>query len=243
MQGRAASTAKAQKMVSEAGMSKDPASEGTVKHPGLRTAVQKVLNAKPGTLAAVAGMATATPFIIKAVKTLMTQGKTSQAVGDVVADIADKFGPDIAASYATGDVMGMWEGLAGLSQGQETTGDPELDEAIIGDVLDELDGDPEVGDAEIGGLFKRIRINAAIRAGNRRANRVARKRGRIRRKRAENQALVRAKRFSKSQHLGPQDYAEGYQEQQPEENTEFSDQGYSNEGGEYDSYSESDFAE
>lgn len=197
--GKAASTAKAQSVISDAGLSRKAHEAGRVRNPNLRSALNKVLSIKPGKLAGLAAGVAFAPAAIKIIKNLAMQQKGTAAMGDIMGDIADKFGDDFASSVATGDVEGMLTHISDLSGDMETTGDPELDEEIIGDVMDEIQaegGDIEAGDIEVGGLFKRMRINAAIRRGNRRGRRMKRKMRRQGRKDRDNDSLNDARDYA-----------------------------------------------
>ena len=236
--GKAASTAQAQAVVEDAGHSRDPQKHDLVKNPGLRRALDKALNMNPGKLALLAGGVAFAPAAVKAIKALIKGAKGSKAMGDILGDVADKFGEDVAGSMAIGDVMGVLEGISDLSGDIETTGDPSLDEAIIGDVLDEIsgeDGDIEAGDVEIGGIFKRARINAAIRKGNRRMRRGKKKAGKIQRKNFERDRLERAQRFANEAGMDSSEFEGGggrnSDDGQGSEETNFDNSGSGGDGG------------
>lgn len=207
--GKAASTAQAQAAVEDAGLSQAPAKKDVVKNPALRAALTKAMNLSPGKLAMLAGGVAFAPAAVKAIKMLVKGAKGAQAMGDILGDVADKFGEEVAGAMAIGDVMGVLEGINDLSGDIETTGDPGLDEAIIGDVLDEIEaegGDIEAGDVEIGGVFKRARINAAIRKGNRRQRRGNKKRAKIQRKNYESDQLIKARQFANEAGMHSSDF-------------------------------------
>lgn len=234
--GKAASTAQAQAVVEDAGLSKSPAKKDVVKNPALRRALDKALNMNPGKLALLAGGVAFAPAAVKAIKTLVQGAKGAKAMGDILGDVADKFGEEVAGAMAIGDVMGVLEGIDALGGDIETTGDPLLDEAIIGDVLDEIEvegGDIEAGDVEIGGLFKRARINAAIRKGNRRQRRANKKAAKIQRKNYESDRLIRARRFANEAGMDPNDFGgtSNFNDDQGSEGTNFDDSGAGADGG------------
>lgn len=125
--------------------------------------------------------------------------------GDVEADIRDAYGDVVADSWAMGDLPGALSGIVELAgDSLETTGDPDLDEAIVGDVLDEI-GDTYEGafDPEIGGLFKRARANAAIRKGNRRARKNAKRAAKMAKKNRAQAMLLANQEWADSQSLDP----------------------------------------
>lgn len=232
--GKAASQAKAQSIVADSGLSLKRHENGKVRNPQLRSALDKVLSTNPGKLAGLAAGVAFAPSAVKIIKQLAARNKGAAAMGDIMGDLADKFGEEFASSVATGDVEGMLEHIGDLTGDIETTGDPELDEAIIGDVMDEIEaegGDIEAGDIEIGGLFKRMRINAAIRRGNRRARRVTRKMGKQRRKKRDNDELDRAKDYAGRQTMNYQNEDQGgYQQEEPYED-QSQDGGQGDDGG------------
>lgn len=122
---------------------------------------------------------------LQGLASLIGAGQSGDA--EVYGDVSDTYGDAVANAMATGDVPGVYRALQELSGSHITTGDAQLDQAIIGDVLGELAA--EKGDAlddrEVGGLFTRWKINAALKKGARR-----------RRRGAKRAALRKAKTYS-----------------------------------------------
>lgn len=210
--GKAASGAKVHSIISDSGLSRKSHEAGRVRNPQMRSALNKILAVKPGKLAGLAAGVAFAPAAIKIIKNLALHSKGAQAMGDIMGDVADKFGDDFAGAIATGDVEGMLSHISDLTGDIETTGDPDLDEEIIGDVMDEIEaegGDVEAGDIEVGGLFKRMRINAAIRRGKRRRRRNRRKDSRQRRRDRDNDELNSARDFAGAQTTSYEDEGSG----------------------------------
>lgn len=235
--GRTASRARAHKVLQAAGLS-TPGRRGhsadshqgghhqSIKAPLLRKAIDKITHMKPGKLAMLAGGIGFAPLAIKAIAGLIKNHKGAQQTGDVSERLADHFGHDVAGAWETGDVVSLLEHLAQLTgdpdQGFETTGDPDLDEAIIGDVLNEIEQEGDIyesGDVEIGGLFKRWRINAAIRRGKRRHRRSFRRAAKQRRKDEEQRQLERAKDYARESDAASQ-YSEDQDDTPPDNQDE-----------------------
>lgn len=232
--GRTSSQARAQRVISDAGLSNCSKESKSVKNPALRKAIDKIANIKPGKLALMAGGLGFAPFAIKAIRSIIANNKSSKQTGDVTNDLSEVFGDVFGNAWEIGDVATVLSEIDSLSGDIETTGDAELDELIIGDVLAELEesGDAEMyGDAEIGGIFKRMRINAAMRRGKRRRRRSVRKVAKQRRKDGENNRLVRARRFASEQDMQFNDNFDD-QEEAPVESED--DQNYGDGGQAYD---------
>lgn len=209
--GRVASQARAHKVIEAAGLSKAPHSKGQIQSPVLRKAMDKIVNIKPGKLAMLAGGIGFAPLAIKAIRTLVKANKGSKQTGDVVDRLADHFGEEFAQKWQIGDVTGILDELTSLSGPLETTGDPEMDELIIGDVLSEMEEEGDIyesGDVEIGGLFKRMRINRAIKRGRRRTRRSTKKFNRQRRRDREQQDLDEARDYSQGANMSRNQFSE-----------------------------------
>jgi hypothetical protein len=218
--GRAASVANAQRLLSHAGLSQDKTKAQGPTNPVLRNAFDKIVNAKPGKLALLAGGAAFAPFAVKAASSLIKANRAAKQNGDVEDQIREDFGDVFADALANGDVESLIEHIGDLAGPIESTGDPNLDQAIIGDVLGEIveeGGDPE-DSSEIGGLIKRMRINAAIRKGTRRKGRSNRRTGKRRSHIAENDRLIAAREFRDS--AGNDPY-----EEENSQSTEYEDAG------------------
>lgn len=195
--GRAASVANAQNLLTSAGLSQNKAKVQGPTNPVLRNAFEKIANAKPGKLALLAGGAAFAPFAVKAASSLIKSSRAARQNGDVEDQLREDFGDVFADALANGDVESLVEHIGDLSGPLETTGDPHLDQAIIGDVLGEIveeGGDPE-DSSEIGGLIKRMRINAAIRKGTRRKKKSIKRTAKRRAGIKQNQRLVDARNF------------------------------------------------
>lgn len=219
--GKAASTARFQTVLAKAGHSQHSSHKHNgVKHPKVRRAVDKILQAKPGKLALAAGAVGFAPFAIKAIASVVKKMKVGQAMGDVTDNVTDLYGDVAGHHFKAGNIGAFLAELLGAAGPLETTGDPAMDELIIGDVSQDIAedeaGDPDsiYGDAEIGGLLKRIRTNMAIRRGNRRQRRAATKTGNQNRRNSETYALQQAKDFANSQGYSQANYddAQGYQD-------------------------------
>lgn len=96
----------------------------------------------------------------------------SQGKGDVYGEVQESYGDVAAQHFADGNLPALLSHIIGVAEGpMPTTGDPELDEAIVADVLDDNSiamGDVEQAmDAELGGLFTKAKIKHAIKKGKR----------------------------------------------------------------------------
>lgn len=146
----------------------------------------------PRTLALVAGLATFTPITAAAVVKSIRNRKRSQALGDVTDAVRDAYGDVVADAYDAGDISGVIAGIHDLAAESHTTGDPEIDEQIIGDVLDDL-GDVSEDDEEVGGVLRRARINHRIKKANRITRRTGKRNARITLKNRKASAVTRSK--------------------------------------------------
>jgi len=148
--------------------------------PMLRDAVQGYMSGDPGLLGKLM-MGVMNPLSLITNPSVLAElfhGQSGPAPQQVAAHIGDVFGHKMADAYTVGDVEDMLGQLHELGGPLETTGDPNLDAAIIGDVLHEMRSEGSVGDPDApgtGGLFTRMRINAAIRRGKRRRRRAKRR--------------------------------------------------------------------
>lgn len=202
--GRISSTARAHKVIEAAGLSRNPATKSTVHSPVLRKALDKITNIKPGKLAMLAGGIGFAPFAIKAIRSLVQANKASKQTGDVYDQLANDFTEEVAQKWQMGDVTGLLAEMMDLGGPLFTTGDPDMDELIIGDVMSELDEEGDVyetGDVEIGGLFRRMRINAAIKKGRRRTRRSKKRTYKQNRKDREMEDLAAARDYSQGANM------------------------------------------
>lgn len=107
----------------------------------------------------------------KALEVIKVARSTGQT-GDVYGEIAETYGDAISHHWKNGDVPGLMTSIIDQAEGPlPTTGDPELDAAIIADTLGDIEeqyGDVDIDGTEIGGLLKRVRIKHAIKKGNKR---------------------------------------------------------------------------
>lgn len=110
------------------------------------------------------------------ISSLFKKKESGDVESELYGDIAEEYGPNVADAWLAGDIDEIVrEGIEDASY-QETTGDPDLDEAIFGDVI-ENEGEDE---SEAGGILSRWRTNRNIRRTQRR------KRKRLRRAAREN---------------------------------------------------------
>jgi len=115
---------------------------------------------------------------------------TSDPAGEgspAAARVYHEFGDAVHHHYVRGNVPGMMQSAMALLNEPDTTGDPQLDAAILANLDRALQesGDPSYDEPEVGGLFKKLRAKWAIKRGKRR-----------RKKAAKNAYLNQAKEFA-----------------------------------------------
>lgn len=170
--------------------------------PDAREAAQRVLSGNPGRLMEHMSTSQQRTALENAIA-VMQSVHDGINTGDVFEKMADDYGDVVANEWRSGNIPGMMSNVIEMAgDAFETTGDPELDEAIIGDVLGDIDaewGDVEgATDSEFGGLFKRARANAKLRKAARRARRAARKASKINRKNEAEARLIAAREAANS---------------------------------------------
>jgi len=144
----------------------------------IANAVRRLLTSKGGKLAlgAVTG-GLGGMLLARALK--RRSGLNGDPNTEITSHIAQHYGPDMAMSYATGDIDGIVYNAMLDGTRVDDSGDPEL----YGEALAEMEGDPEYAietlGPEIGGVFSRWRANAATRRASRTARRVSRKQSRV----------------------------------------------------------------
>jgi hypothetical protein len=175
------------------------------KHPGIAKAFKALSHPTGKDIIKLATGAGVAALAVKAAKSLSKKKKELKAVGDAYESLHDEYGPGVADAFASGDPGEFMNALTELASEDASTGDAELDSLIAGDVMEEMaaTGDADYGDAEIGGLIKRARINAAVKKGVRRQNRVRKKKAKINQSVAESRALAQARSSSRNQYLAP----------------------------------------
>lgn len=199
--GRLASSAKAKRVTAAAGITgKAPLNSSSVAvDPSISSALQSAMNGDYSALTDLSLKSSPDKIV-----SLMQSYKRSLLGGDVMGDISesigDIYGDAVGQAWAAGDIQGVISGIGELADDQYTTGDPDLDQQIIGDVLAELSqtGDLSYGDPEIGGLLKRARINAALRKGNRIKRKGVKKVARAQKRANEDARLANARKRADS---------------------------------------------
>lgn len=188
--GKQASEKKVDSMVARAqSPNADPSAAG---------ALERLMTGAPGVILAI-DSATSSLGQVKAQLASLMGSRETAGHGDVYSHVSSMYGDVVADCWNRGDVPGALSGIVDLAgDAFETTGDPELDEAIIGDVINEVVG--ELGDvegadlSEMGGLFTRARANAKMRRAKRRERKAKKRQMRQDRKDAKVNRLVDADR-------------------------------------------------
>lgn len=125
-------------------------------------------------------------------------GESQDQKGNTLRTLYGDMGHAIAHAYETGDINPLLEQAADLATDDETTGDPDLDDAIIsGDVANDPYGDVDEMGQEVGGLFTRMRTNMAIRRAARRKSRSSIKQTKVKKRFARKEALTGARMKAK----------------------------------------------
>jgi hypothetical protein len=126
------------------------------------------------------------------------QGGDNQQMGDAYGDVHDSYGQDVADAWHEGDLPGVMTHIARINQEPlATTGDPELDEELVGDVMSETDNADT--DPEIGGLFKKARARHQLKKGLRKQRKRLKHQAKQKKKSQTNQDLINARSFSQQQ--------------------------------------------
>lgn len=173
------------------GQDKAPAAD-----PAYRSALTSALNGQdPATLLAAAQD---TLNAAKAVFNSIRESRTTPGTGDAYEMVGDCYGEPVANAWMQGNIPAMiYHVIQAASDTTHNVGDPELAEAIVGDVYGEIDhewGDLEHAvDKEMGGLFSRARARAALRRSRRRKRRATRRERNMRRREEKDNALADAK--------------------------------------------------
>jgi hypothetical protein len=205
--GDSTSKAKLANMVTSAGAVPNATGRMSATDPAMANAVQSVVAGAPTEVSHIDG-----PNISLAdmgsLLSLLTSSQNSGENGDSYAKVRNEYGDVIADQWRSGNVPGMMHDVLSLAgEPIPTTGDSELDSAIVGDVLDDESfsyGDPEKDiNAEMGGLFTRAKINHAIKKGNRRKRKNKKREAKQQRKADLDQSLLDAKQYANDQTMTP----------------------------------------
>jgi hypothetical protein len=203
--GQSSSETKLNSMITSAGASQDPASKGNVSDPAMKAAMERVLTNSGSITNSLDGPNVSLNTLSSAIE-LVKAARASGQSGDAMQQVHEQYGDVVADNWRRGNVPGMMSGIVDLAgDAMATTGDTELDHAIITDVLesgDVLYGDAESSlDKEVGGLFTRARINHAIRKGRKRQRKMTTKSAKAARKDALSKKLAEAKAFEQDQFM------------------------------------------
>jgi hypothetical protein len=197
--GNHTSYKQAKQMVEAAGYHKGQngdVEQGEVKNDAIARSLESlgdVSVGKAGLLGLALGL---TPTIIKKIKEMMSKDEGSGDPNEnsgLYSDLATKYGQGLANHWMTGDVDGLMGEIGDIASMDLTTGDPDLDAQIAGDVEDELGDLAESMGPEIGGLLKRFRTNVNIGRANAKHRRGDKKTQRGQRREFENQQLIGSK--------------------------------------------------
>jgi len=204
---------RAKGVLSKAGIMHDSTtgqvSDAGVGKPKLKESLKSLLQGKvpPGVLKSGIFKALPAGRLFQAVSKL---GKLFGGKGDPImgsdmrgaySDISGEYSPTIADAWLNGDIdsivrEAMSDALHGDPDdlvGDYSTGDPDLDEAIVSDVLEAMSSEGDLSDKETGGLFTRWRIRRNLRKAARRNRRKARRANRRARRARLNYELERSK--------------------------------------------------
>jgi len=205
--GQTASESKLNGMVTSAGLSQDKTTAGQVTNPALRVAMDRILLADGSALQTIDGV-DVTPNQLATAIELIKQARATGESGDAYDNVRVQYGDAVATNWRRGNIPGMMSNVMELAgDAYLSTGDAELDQAILGDVLQDnesLYGDTESDlDAEMGGLFSRARYNKFIKKGNRRKRKGARRMAKENRKDVRQQNLINAKAYANTEFEQP----------------------------------------
>lgn len=169
---------------------------GTSPDPEIGQALTNILSSNPSAISQLNPAVVGTSVMSALAETL----RQKAAQGDVsnsYETVRELYGEPVAAAWNRADLPTVFHEIAALAgDAYETTGDPEFDQAIIADTLqdDSLRGDVSGDeDPEIGGLFRRARINKNMRKAARLNRKNQRKQSRITRRQTANDALVKSR--------------------------------------------------
>lgn len=121
-------------------------------------------------------------------------GASQDQKANILSTLHGQIGDAVAHAYETGDINPLVREMAELAAVEETTGDVDLDEALIaGDMSEDPYGDVDEMGEEVGGLFTRMRTNMALRRAARRKARGKRKSTRRQARWDRKQQMIEAK--------------------------------------------------
>lgn len=179
MAGQKATKTEAAQVMRDAGYktnAQDQVVAGPAKTPAFKQAIDKMINMKPSTAMLIGAGLGLTPIAIKAIASRIGKGR-GDVMGDVDGDaystIATHYGPEAGDLWAAGDVEGLFGHIAELADEDVSTGDPDLDLEIMG----EVEADDAYGDTEVGGVFRRARANRLMKQARRIKRRTQKKMG------------------------------------------------------------------
>lgn len=147
---------------------------------GLKTRLTGLLSKKPTLAFALGALGGATPIglgalALKGVFKRMMAKKAAGGDPEVGDSVRELYGEVYGDAFETGDVESLVGEILLDSFHPATTGDPHLDDAIIGDLVDNEIGDIDTYGPEIGGVISNWRKNRAIKAYKRKVSRKQRK--------------------------------------------------------------------
>lgn len=230
--GTNASQTKLNDSLTQAGLSKAPGAENNVQNVSTKLAYDRLMSAAPDSVAHIDG-----PSVpLSALKTFLESINTTKETGgsgDTYSDVKSQFGDVVADAWRRGDAPAMMNGIVELAgDTMYSTGDRDLDEAIIGDVLSDMQamhtGDVHELDKELGGLFTRARINHQVRKGKRRQRREAKRDAKEARKDARAAKLASARRFADEQYMAQSSSSPYADNSDVQEDTDYDNSVYDN---------------
>jgi hypothetical protein len=220
--GKATSEAKLNSAITQAGASQKPSDRGRIQDPAMKAAVDKVLSEDASLVSRLNDHGVSRDQLIACLEATKSAQENGEA-GDAYDHVFEQYGDVVANNWKKGNVPALMASVLDQAGENVTTGDPELDEAIITDVLNENDalmGDVEKDlDHEMGGLFTKSKINRAIKRGNRKKRKKTRQMAKQTRRDKKNNALVAARNYADEQYMTPSEdegnmeYADNYIQQ------------------------------
>jgi predicted GNAT family N-acyltransferase len=184
---------------------------GAEMSPGVATAVQQMDTPNANPVYATASHGLSVDDTKRILEIIQGAGAADSSTGDAYQRILSTYGDVAADAWKAGDVPGVMKNIVDLAAQERTTGYPDIDDQIIGDVEHEMASDGEDG-SEMGGLFKRARSAAKQAKAGRVARRTARRSAKQNRKDASQNELLESKQavtdaspsFAESQAYVPQ---------------------------------------
>jgi hypothetical protein len=234
--GHSASKAKMQNNLSSAGVN----DSGNISDPAMKAALDNLRNGTPSSsISQMDGSSIPVSTVNRMIDALV-DARQNGKTGDTYDQVTEQYGDAVATQWRHGNIPAMLAEVVELAgDSLETTGDPELDQAIVQDTLNQTAGTygdiAEDLDTEMGGLFKRARINANIRKSSRRDMKASRKAGKIAAKRQKNQTLIdsRMRRVNSGIINDPEYSDEDYLNPDPNQGNQLDESAYFD-NGEFD---------